>query len=93
MNLKNRILVLGLALITNATFAYGPVGHRTIAKIAESYLTDTAKEQIKQLLDGEGIVIVSTYADDIKSDREFDYTHKWHYVNAKDGESYEHSDS
>ncbi len=91
MELKRKILMLALVIIANTTFAYGPIGHRTIAKIAEYYLTDTAKEQIIELLDGDGIVIVSTYADEIKSDKTYDYTQMWHYVNAKDGESYEHS--
>ena len=91
MVFREKILVLALVFIANVTFAYGPIGHRTIAKIAEFYLTDTAKQQIIELLDGDGIVVASTYADEIKSDRTYDYTQVWHYVNAKDGESYEHS--
>jgi len=89
--LNRMILMLAIVLVANTSFAYGPIGHRAVAKIAESYLTDTAKQQIKELLDGDGIVIVATYADDIKSDRKYDYTQMWHYVNAEDGESYEQS--
>ncbi len=85
------VLILALAIIANTAFAYGPIGHRAIAKIAESYLTDTAKQQIMDLLDGDGIVIVSTFADDIKSDRAYDYTQAWHYVNVEDGKSYAES--
>ncbi len=91
MKLIKKILILALVVIANTTFAYGPIGHRAIAKIAESYLTDTAKQQIKELLDGDGIVIVATYADDIKSDRAYDYTQMWHYVNVEDGKSYAES--
>ena len=92
MKLRERfILVFVLIIIANTSFAYGPIGHRAIAKIADSYLTETAKNQIKDLLDGDGIVIVSTFADEIKSDKTYDYTQMWHYVNANDGESYEHS--
>lgn len=91
MKLKNIFWMLAFALIANTSFAYGPIGHRAIGEIAESYLTDAAKKQIIELLDGEGLAIVSTYADDIKSDKAYNYTHVWHYVNAKDGESYEHS--
>lgn len=78
-------------MLANTGFAFGPTGHRTIAKIAESYLSDEAKKQITELLDGEGIVIVSTFADDIKSEKKYDYTHVWHYVNAEEGISYSDS--
>jgi len=85
-------MLLAFVMFANISFAYGPIGHRTIAKIAEYYLTDEAKQGIIELLDGEGIVLVSTYADDIKSDKNFDYTYTWHFVNAKDGVSYKDSD-
>ena len=92
MKLRDRfIFVFVLLIVANSGFAYGPIGHKAIAKIADSYLTDTAKNQILDLLDGDGIVTVSTFADEIKSDRTYDYTQMWHYVNAKDGESYEDS--
>lgn len=91
MKNTQKYLLIALVFLANVSFAYGPVGHRAIAKIAESYLTDTAKQQIQELLDGEGIVIVSTFADDIRSDRAYDFTGTWHYVNAKDNESYAES--
>ncbi|MCK5781246.1 MAG: S1/P1 nuclease [Flavobacteriales bacterium] len=88
MKSRFQLLLLTAMLIANATFAFGPIGHRTIAKVAEYYLTDSAKEQIIELLDGESIITVSTFADDIKSDRKYDYTHVWHYVNVDEGKSY-----
>jgi len=92
MKLKDKLnLLFVLVIVANTSFAYGPIGHRAIAKIADSYLTDTAKSQIKELLEGDDIIVVSTFADEIKSDRTYDYTQMWHYVNANDGESYEHS--
>ena len=91
MRLKNK-MILALVLVANIAFAYGPIGHRAIATIAESYLTDTAKEQIKELLDGDGIVLIATYADDIRSDKKYDFTSTWHYANVKDNKTYETSD-
>jgi hypothetical protein len=90
MRLRNQLIIV-FVLIANLASAYGPIGHRAIATIAELYLTDTAKQQIKELLDGDGIVIVATYADDIRSDKKYDYTSTWHYVNAKDDETYKES--
>lgn len=83
--------MFAFVLMVNVAFAYGPIGHRAIATIAESYMTDIAKEQIKELLDGDGIVIIATYADDIRSDKQYDFTSTWHYANVKDNETYETS--
>jgi hypothetical protein len=92
MKLKIQFLLLSFVLITATTFAFGPIGHRTVATVAESYLTDSAKKQILELLDGENIITVSTFADDIKSDKKYDYTHVWHYVNIEEGKSYAESE-
>lgn len=61
---------------------WGPTGHRATGKIAENNLTKKAKRQINKLLQGESLAFVSTYADEIKSDREkFGKFYTWHYVN------------
>jgi hypothetical protein len=90
-----RKFILAIALTftaINVAYSYGPTGHRTVAKVADNYLTDKAKAAIEKLLDGETLIMVSTFADDIKSDRKYDYTHVWHYVNSPDSISYEDSE-
>ncbi|MCK5824681.1 MAG: S1/P1 nuclease [Ichthyobacteriaceae bacterium] len=82
---------LMFVFLMSTVFAYGPTGHRTIAKVAEGYLTEKTKKNIMELLGGDSFILASTYADDIKSDSRFDYTHTWHYVNAQDGMSYNDS--
>lgn len=71
--------------------AYGPLGHRTVAEIAQKHLSCKAKRHISKLLGNENLVLVSTYADDIKSDSKYDYTHTWHYVNMNKGVPYAES--
>ncbi len=61
--------------------AWGPTGHRTIGKIAENHLTKKAKKKIDKLLNGESLAFVSTYADQIKSDKNYNDFYTWHYVN------------
>ncbi|MGB7843731.1 MAG: S1/P1 nuclease, partial [Salinimicrobium sp.] len=43
--------------------------------------------EITELLDGQSLAFVSTYADDIKSDSKYREYGAWHYVNLPDGET------
>lgn len=90
-NIKLAFTIFAMVL-TQFSWAFGPTGHRTVGKIAESYLSKKAKKEIAKILDGESLAMVSTYADDIKSDDNFDYTHVWHYVNVEDSTSYANSE-
>lgn len=84
------ILFLFSSLITFAHAPqWGKTGHRATAEIAVSYLTDKAKKNIEKLLDGDGLALVSTYPDDIKSDPQYDEYAIWHYINIPEGENYE----
>jgi nuclease S1 len=71
-------LVLVLALPSPA-WAWGRLGHRVIAKLAERSLTDRAKAEIKALLEpGESLADCSTWADEVRG--KMRYTAPWHYV-------------
>ena len=60
---------------------WGQTGHRVVGLVAENHLTKKAKDKINFLLDGNSLANVSTYADEIKSDKKYNYISKWHYVN------------
>ena len=60
---------------------WGPTGHRTVGKIAEKHLKKSVKCKIEKILNGESLAFVSTYADEIKSDRSYSKFYTWHYVN------------
>ncbi len=68
---------------------WGNTGHRTVGEIAEQYLSKRAKREIKKLLNGQSLALVSTYADDIKSDDNFKEYSPWHYVNFPFDSTYE----
>ena len=61
-------------------------------KIAEKHLTRKAKRNINKLLKGESLAFVSTFADEIKSDRKYSKYSPWHYVNMDFNETYEESE-
>ncbi|MCW5965454.1 MAG: S1/P1 nuclease [Bryobacterales bacterium] len=82
------VLCLQLALLCAPGFAWGPAGHRVVSVVAERYLTQETHRAVVELLDGESIAQASTWADEIKSDRKWDFASPWHYVNLDDDESY-----
>lgn len=72
-------------------YFWGKNGHRVTGKIAEKHLTRKAKKKIDKLLKGQTLAFVSTYADEIKSDRAYRSYSPWHYVNMGLSETYEES--
>ena len=60
---------------------WGKTGHRVVGQVAEDHLSKKAKRAIKKILDGESLALVSTYGDEIKSDRRYWSFGPWHYVN------------
>ncbi|WP_340074826.1 S1/P1 nuclease [Leptobacterium sp. I13] len=82
--MKKRIAFIAFiitATVSANTYYWGKTGHRVVGEVAEAHLTGKAKRQIKKLLDGEGLALVSNHADDIKSDERFRGFSPWHYVN------------
>lgn len=74
---------------------WGKKGHRATGAIAEQYLTKKTKRAIDKLLDGQSLALVSTFADDIKSDNAYRSYGSWHYVNVPFDKTYDthpHSD-
>lgn len=71
---------------------WGQTGHRTIGKIAENYLEAKTKREISKILDGQSLALVSTFGDDIKSDKRYKDFYSWHYVNMPFGVKYEDSE-
>ena len=79
-----RIVIIVFVLIPTLCFGnlvWGRRGHRVTGHIAEKHLSKKAKKAITKLLDGHSLAFVSTYADEIKSDRSFWNYSPWHYVN------------
>ncbi len=68
---------------------WGKTGHRTTGAVAEQYLNKKARKAIAKLLDGESLALVSTYADDIKSDTLYRKYGSKHYVNIPFDSTYE----
>lgn len=91
MNSKRILLVTLLILmvlpLTSFT-RWGQTGHRVVGEIAEEHLSNRAKKQIKKLLKGRSLAFVSTYADEIKSDKKYNDYYTWHYINMDMDQTY-----
>jgi len=82
-------------LVTNSAYTspeWGPTGHRATGKIAENHLTNKALRKIDKLLKGQSLAFVSTYGDEIKSDKRYNEFYSWHYVNMPLDSNYEESE-
>jgi len=80
----NKITILFLALFFSylpmKTMAWGMLGHRVVGQIADSYLTKKARRNIALILGDESLAMASTWADFIKSDKNYNYLSAWHYI-------------
>jgi hypothetical protein len=76
------VLFVALAVFIRSgtpAWAWGRVGHRVIAKLAERHLTDRARAEIRALLEpGESLADASTWADEVRG--QMRHTAPWHYV-------------
>lgn len=84
-----RIFPFLLVALAFSVISWGVVAHRSIAKIAENHLSPKAKAAVKTLLGTEDMAIVSTFADEIRYASKYRYTGPWHYLNVKQGLTYE----
>jgi hypothetical protein len=85
-------IVMGVTNSTATNPEWGATGHRTVGQIAEGYLKGKAKRKISELLNGQSLALVSTFGDDIKSDKRYSEFYSWHYVNMPFGVRYEDSE-
>ncbi|KAB7767500.1 S1/P1 nuclease [Xanthomonas maliensis] len=75
-----------LSLLSSTALAWGPQGHRLVARIAETELDPQARAQVAQLLAGEPdptLAGVATWADELRA-HDPDLGKRsgpWHYVN------------
>lgn len=77
--LRNSALCLLLAgATTPSSWAWGRAGHRLTALVADQYLTPQARAAIKELLHGQDISEIASWADEVRTAHP--ETGKWHYV-------------
>jgi len=86
---KLLLVLLMLPLLSFSNDDWGKVGHRIIGEIAMQNLTPKAKESTLHLTGGRDLALVSTWADEMRSNPDFKEYAPWHYVNLKLEEEYD----
>jgi hypothetical protein len=71
-------VLLMVALVPMQLLGWGASGHRIIADLAYSRLTPQTRKNIQLLLGRESLASISTWADNIRRQR--DETYNWHFV-------------
>jgi hypothetical protein len=84
--MRKFIVALLLAVAAFPAHAWGPLGHRTVAGMAQDHVSDPVKREIRALLQADGestLVDIAIWADDLRDTdpARFRETSKWHYVN------------
>lgn len=82
--LPNTFILVSI-LGTSPCFGWGADGHRIVGRIAQNFLTPGARSLVDDLLGGQSLAEVSTWADEIKSDRQWDWARPLHYANVATG--------
>ena len=86
-----KLILLWLVLLSVNLMAFGQTGHRVTGAIAERYLTDKARNEIRRILGNYSLAEISTYFDEQRSNpSEFwqKTANPWHYMTIPDGETY-----
>jgi hypothetical protein len=86
-------LLLGLYLcsLSSLCWSFGPTGHRVTGAIAENYLSEKSKLEIRALLGNESLAEASTYVDEMRSHPSTFWqktANAYHYVTVPKGKSY-----
>lgn len=92
MNMMKKLIFAAILFyIPVQTMAWGQLGHRVVAQIADSYLTPKARIEVEKILGNESMAMAANWGDFIKSDPSYKYLSSWHYVDLQQGATFEQS--
>lgn len=79
--MKLATFTLALLFTTNLfAFTWGANGHRIVAHICETHLSESAKSELKDILGKEYLAEIANWPDYIKSEKEWKFANEWHYT-------------
>ena len=75
------------------SMAWGPDGHRIVAKIAYSQINQSIKDSLAKYLNGTTIEEAANWMDEVRSDKSYDFQSPWHYLDIDKGGKFNPDDS
>ena len=79
------IIFLSLVLLSPSLLAWGPKGHRIVAQVAYDNLDNKARKHVDKVLGTHGMIYLSTWPDEIKSDTIYPTSFTCHYQDLAGG--------
>lgn len=80
--------VVGWGILPSTALAWSNLGHQTIAIIAQDYLSEDAKAQLKKILNGQAIEKAASWPDAVKQVDDWKHSKYYHYKNLPEGADY-----
>lgn len=74
---KAVVLLFLSALISCPAFAWGRMGHATVAKIAQNHLTKTTQKRVNEIMKGAPLVAFASYCDDYRKELDASFPLAW----------------
>lgn len=87
--MKKTVLFLAVSFLLHThAHAWGPQGHKLVALIARSQLSDNVIETVNFYLKGMSWEDAACWMDDVQDNSKFDYMKTWHYINIPKDKTY-----
>ncbi|KAF8752818.1 S1/P1 Nuclease [Rhizoctonia solani] len=80
--MRTSTFLLPVLSLAPSAFAWGALGHRTVAVVAQNYLSSATKTWVSNIL-GDTLVNVATWADDYRYTTAGAFSASYHYIDAK----------
>ncbi|ELU41255.1 s1/P1 nuclease domain-containing protein [Rhizoctonia solani AG-1 IA] len=81
--MRTSTFLLPVLSLAPSAFAWGALGHRTVAVVAQNYLSSATKTWVSNIL-GDTLVNVATWADDYRYTTAGAFSASYHYIDAQD---------
>lgn len=83
--LTSFVMLIVLVPSMHNLFAWGQKGHRIVAQVAYDNLNKKTRKQVDAVLGKHGMIYLSSWADEIKSDTIYPQSYNWHYQDLDGG--------
>jgi hypothetical protein len=72
-------------LVPSTLVGWGPEGHKIVASLAQTLLTENAKRGIRSMIGDASLASIANWADEVRPER--DETYNWHFVDIPESAS------
>lgn len=82
--LKGLLPVILCSFWSGSVYGFGATAHQISGQIAERYICAETRRAIKPFMPEYSLAVAGLWADQIRSDEDWDFARPWHYINVPD---------